>query len=57
MLFGNLFVHFEFLSEKTISAHTRVIVYAGLTGTGVLGTLLIIAMRKPPQDSGNVINE
>lgn len=49
LLFGNLFVHFEF-SGPTIDKHTRLIVYAVLTGTGVLGTLLMIAMRKPMSD-------
>lgn len=48
LLFGNLFVHFEFADAgNTIPDTTRYIVYGVLSGTGILGTLLIIAMRKP----------
>lgn len=57
LLFGNLFVHFEFQSDNNIPKSTRNAVYGALTGTGVLGTLLILMMRKPPTDDNEAINE
>lgn len=51
LLFGNLFVHFEFADAgSSIDKNTRLIVYAVLTGTGVLGTLLMITLRSPSSD-------
>lgn len=57
LLFGNLFVHFQFAQDgSAIPDHARFIVYAALTGTGVVGTLLIIAMRKPPESDQSAVN-
>ena len=51
-------MHFEFEGVEHIKKHTRFVVYAVLTGVGVAGTLLIIAMRKPPEDlTQSAINE
>ena len=58
-MFGNLFVHFEFADGgSSISDTIRYTVYGVLSGTGVLGVLLMLAMRKPPaRDDSSVINE
>lgn len=59
LLFGNLFVHFEFINTgQDISKQVRTVVYAALAATGVLGTLLIIALRRPPpkDDDDSTVN-
>ncbi|XP_067940067.1 UNC93-like protein MFSD11 isoform X2 [Watersipora subatra] len=58
LLFGNLFVFLEFRGLTTISKSTRTVVYGGLTGTAVLGTLLLLVLQKPPNsDDQATVNE
>ena len=45
MLFGNIFVYFQFKGETEISKSSRLIVYGVLTGLGVAGTLLLFSLK------------
>jgi MFS family permease len=47
LLFGNLFVYFEFRGETRITKSTRLVVYGVLTGVGILGGLLLLVLRTP----------
>lgn len=48
MLFGNLFVYFEFRGQESISSSTRLTVYGFFTGGGILGTLFLLTLKSPP---------
>lgn len=48
MLFGNLFVYFEFRGEESISSTTRLTVYGFFTVGGIIGTLLLLTLKSPP---------
>jgi len=54
MLFGNIFVFFQFKGEKDISKTTRLTVYGVLTGVGVLGTILIVFLKGAARETGVV---
>lgn len=45
LLFGNLFVFFEFQGEDKINIHIRTMVFSVLLGVGALGTILLLALR------------
>ncbi|XP_067137133.1 UNC93-like protein MFSD11 [Centruroides vittatus] len=45
LLFGNLFVFFEFKGEEIIQIHTINIVFGGLLGVCCFGTILFFALR------------
>ncbi|XP_067932337.1 UNC93-like protein MFSD11 [Watersipora subatra] len=58
LLFRNLFVFLELRGLTTISKSTRTVVYGGLAGTAVLGTLLLLVLQKPPNsDDQATVNE
>ena len=56
MLFGNLFVYFEFRGEESISTSTRLTVYGFFTGGGILGTLCLLTLRSPSSSGSNADN-
>lgn len=45
MLFGNIFVYFQFRGETEISSSSRLVVYGVLTGMGITGTLLLFLLK------------
>lgn len=49
LLFGNLFVYFEFGSSDTITKEIRMTVFGALTGVSVLGVLVMFAFRPEPK--------
>lgn len=50
LLFGNIFVFKMFGEEDTISERIRMWTYGVLTTVGVLGTLLLLALRNSRND-------
>jgi len=48
LLFGNLFVYFKFKGVTVITADMRTTLFIVLTTLGVIGTLLMVGLRKPP---------
>lgn len=50
LLFGNLYVYFEFVGVTVITADIRTKLFIVLTTLGAIGTLLMIGFRKPPAD-------
>lgn len=45
MLFGNIFVYFQFKGESEISESSRFVVYGVLTGVGVAGTFALLFLK------------
>lgn len=56
MLFGNLFVYFEFRGQESVSHETRLIVYGFFTGGGILGTLFLLTLKSPNTTASTVTN-
>ncbi|RWS30849.1 UNC93-like protein MFSD11-like protein [Leptotrombidium deliense] len=56
LLFGNLFVYFQFEGKDRIESSTRLTTYAVLTSVGVLGTILMVFLR-PPRNGDETTTE
>ena len=53
MLFGNIFVYFQFRGESEISQSSRLVVYGVLAALALLGTLFLLLLRGRTQaDAG-----
>lgn len=50
MLFGNLFVFFQFRGKDIIDSHTRMVVFLALTVVGVLGLGVMCLLPRPGAD-------
>ena len=50
LLFGNIFIFKMFGQDENISKPTRMWTYGVLTTVGVLGTILLLALRKSGDD-------
>uniref|UniRef100_A0A673XH32 UNC93-like protein MFSD11 n=1 Tax=Salmo trutta TaxID=8032 RepID=A0A673XH32_SALTR len=57
MLFGNLYIYFDWNGRRIISDRSRKTIFIGLLVTSVLGTLSFLALRKtlPPEEE--MLNE
>ena len=49
LLFGNLFVYFEFQGETRVTQSTRLVVYIALASVGAIGTLLLFVLQVPSE--------
>ncbi|KAL8565105.1 hypothetical protein ACOMHN_005308 [Nucella lapillus] len=47
LLFGNMYSYFMFRGEDTISDSSRMHLFIGLSGAGLLGVLVLFFLRKP----------
>lgn len=52
MVFGNIFVYFQFRGQTIIDEHTRYVVFGALTAVSFLGLLVLVLLPKPGQGSG-----
>lgn len=50
MLFGNLFVFYQFMGKEIIDQHTRTIVFIALTVVGAIGVGILFTLPKPGAD-------
>ncbi|XP_045595130.1 UNC93-like protein MFSD11 isoform X2 [Procambarus clarkii] len=50
MLFGNLFVFYQFMGKTIIDQHTRTIVFSALTVVGLIGIGIMCTLPKPGAD-------
>lgn len=58
MLFGNLFVFYQFMGKDIIDQHTRTIVFIALTVVGAIGVGILFTLPKPGADgSGRADDE
>lgn len=52
MLFGNLFVFYQFMGKDIIDQHTRMVVFLALTVVGVIGVGIMCFLPKPGSEGG-----
>lgn len=52
MLFGNIFVFYQFMGKDIIDKHTRTVVFAALTVVGVIGVGVMCFLPKPGSEGG-----
>ena len=52
MLFGNLFVYYQFMGKDIIDKHTRMVVFVVLTVVGVIGVGVMCLLPKPGSEGG-----
>ncbi|KAF2360769.1 Ion channel regulatory protein UNC-93 [Trinorchestia longiramus] len=52
MVFGNLFVFFQFRGQDVIDKHTRMIVFSGLTVVSVIGLVVLLFLPRPGVGAG-----
>ncbi|XP_050719107.1 UNC93-like protein MFSD11 isoform X3 [Eriocheir sinensis] len=52
MLFGNLFVFYQFMGKDLIDQHTRMVVFLALTVVGVIGVGIMCFLPKPGSEGG-----
>nr|XP_037286511.1 UNC93-like protein MFSD11 [Rhipicephalus microplus] len=45
LIWGNIFVYFQFQGQEQIDRQSRLTVYGALTGIGILGMLLLLVLR------------
>ncbi|XP_074597121.1 UNC93-like protein MFSD11 isoform X2 [Brevipalpus obovatus] len=53
LLFGNIFVYFQFQGQENIDSRTRTITYTVLTSAALLGTFLLCFLRKVEPSSSS----
>ncbi|XP_076046770.1 UNC93-like protein MFSD11 isoform X2 [Oratosquilla oratoria] len=57
LLFGNLFVYYQFQGQDIIGYHTRLVVFSVLTVVAVIGVLIMLFLPKPgSSNSGRTDN-
>ncbi|XP_045132438.1 UNC93-like protein MFSD11 isoform X2 [Portunus trituberculatus] len=52
MLFGNIFVYYQFMGKEIIDQHTRMVVFIVLTVVGVIGVGVMCLLPKPGSEGG-----
>lgn len=52
MLFGNIFVFYQFMGKEIIDKHTRMVVFIALTVVGVIGVGVMFLLPKPGSEGG-----
>ncbi|KAG0723911.1 UNC93-like protein MFSD11 [Chionoecetes opilio] len=52
MLFGNVFVFYQFMGKDIIDYHTRMVVFLALTVVGVIGLGVMCLLPKPGSEGG-----
>ncbi|KAK8743642.1 hypothetical protein OTU49_001181 [Cherax quadricarinatus] len=57
MLFGNLFVFYQFMGKDVIDHHTRTIVFSALTVVGIIGIGIMCLLPKPGADGSGRADE